>query len=73
LHKQYVGSFGSTGISNTSAECATPAPTNAPVRELVSTVTLDTLFVGFVGLATTLIKGVLLGAAFVVFVTPEKC
>jgi len=59
-------------MSNTSAECATPAPTNAPVRELLSTATLVMLLVGFVGLVTTLIKGVLLGAALVVFVTPKK-
>lgn len=54
-------------MSNTSAECATPAPTNAPVSEPVSAAALATLLVGFVGLATTFTDGVFVGAAFVVF------
>lgn len=60
-------------MSNTSAECATPAPTSAPVREPVSTTALTTLLAGFVGLATTLTEGVLLeGVALVVFAPPRK-
>lgn len=52
-------------MSKTSAECVTPAPTNAPVRDPVSTTTLVTLLVGLVGLVTTL-TGVLLGTTLVV-------
>jgi len=60
-------------MSNTSAECVTPAPTNAPVREPVSTVALTTLLAGFIGLATTLTEGVLLeGVALVVFAPPKN-
>lgn len=59
-------------MSNTSAEWVTPALTNAPVSALVSTVTFATLLIGFVGLATTLTEGVLLGAALVVLAPPGK-
>lgn len=60
-------------MSNTSAECATPVPTNAPDKEPASTATLVTLLVEFVGLATTLTEGVLFeGTALVIFVPTTK-